>query len=309
MRHLPVEPPAFFHRGPSPIARFAFFGLISIALLFVDTRYHYLEGVRRTVAGVLFPLQRAAQLPGEILSEVGAYFASLQSLTDENAMLRRQLVDRAPRVQGFLSMQQENARLRKLIDLAARHAAGAIAVEVLYTSRDPFAQKLYVGKSGDAELHAGEAVIDADGVVGQVTRVYPGMAEVTLVTDKDQAVPVKVQRSGVRSVLYGAGAGHPLELRFMAPSADIQVGDLLVTSGLDGTYPAGLAVASVATLDRETGQIFARITCTPLAGVDRSDHLLVLARSVATPSPPQDPVESDATRKPGKGRRRGGPTP
>ena len=101
---------------------------------------------------------------------------------------------------------------------------------------------------------------------GQVTRVYPYMAEVTLVTDKDHAVPVQVQRSGVRSVLYGAGAGRAPELRFMAPSADIQVGDVLVTSGLDGTYPAGLAVARVATLERDTGQIFARISCTPLAG-------------------------------------------
>ncbi len=95
----------------------------------------------------------------------------------------------------------------------------------------------------------------------------------------------------------------------MAPSADIQVGDVLVTSGLDGTYPPGLAVARVATLERETGQIFARITCTPLAGVDRSEHLLVLARSAAAPPRPEEPAESDAAKKPGKGRRRGAGTP
>ena len=268
MRHLPLEPPAFFHRGPAPIARLAFFGLISIALLFVDTRYHYLEGIRRVVAIALYPLQRAAQLPGEVLADIGGYFASLQALSEENTALKRQLVERAAAAQGFVSARQENARLRTLIDLGSRYTTGATAVDVLYTSRDPFAQKLYVGKGVDAELHAGEAVIDADGVVGQVTRVFPNMAEVTLVTDKDHAVPVKVQRSGVRSVLYGSGAGRAPELRFMAPSADIQVGDVLVTSGLDGTYPPGLAVARVATLDRETGQIFARITCTPLAGVD-----------------------------------------
>ena len=166
-----------------------------------------------------------------------------------------------------------------------------------------------VGKGVDAELHPGEAVIDAEGVVGQVTRVFPSMAEVTLVTDKDQAVPVKVQRSGVRSVLYGSGAGRLPELRFMAPSADIQVGDVLVTSGLDGTYPPGLAVAKVTTLDRETGQMFAHITCTPLAGVDRSEHLLVLAKSTAMPPRPEEPAESDAAKKPGKGRRKGAGTP
>jgi rod shape-determining protein MreC len=309
MRHIPIEPPAFFHRGPSPIARLAFFGLISLALLFVDTRFHYLEGIRRVTAVVLYPLQRAAQLPGELLADVGGYFASLRTLTEENASLKRSLVERAAAAQGSASAQQENARLRMLIDVSSRYAAGATAVEVLYTSRDPFAQKLYVGKGSDAELRPGEAVIDAEGVVGQVTRVFPNMAEVTLVTDKDHAVPVKVQRSGVRSVLYGAGAGHAPELRFMAPSADIQVGDVLVTSGLDGTYPPGLAVARVATLDRETGQMFARITCTPLAGVDRSEHLLVLARTAATQPRPEEPAESDAAKKPGKTRRKGAGTP
>ena len=164
-------------------------------------------------------------------------------------------------------------------------------------------------RNADAELRPGEAVIDAEGVVGQVTRVYPNMAEVTLVTDKDHAVPVKIQRSGVRSVLFGAGAGHAPELRFMAPSADIQVGDVLVTSGLDGTYPPGLAVARVATLDRDTGQMFARITCTPVAGVDRSEHLLVLARAASVPPRPEEPAEPDVAKEVGKGKRRGGGNP
>ncbi len=309
MRHIPVEPPAFFPRGPGPIARLAFFGLVSIALLFVDTRYHYLEDIRRVASVVLYPLQRAAQLPGEMLSEVGNYFTSLRTLNDENGALRRLLVERSATAQAYPAAQRENARLRTLLDLEARYGVAAIAVEVLYTSRDPFAQKLFIGKGPDADLHAGEAVIDADGVVGQVTRVFSRMAEVTLVTDKDHAVPVKVQRSGVRSVLFGAGAGHAPELRFMPPSADIQIGDILVTSGLDGTYPSGLAVARVATVERETGQIFARITCTPLAGVDRSEHLLVLGRSAVAQPRPEEPAESDTAKKVGRGKRRGAGAP
>jgi rod shape-determining protein MreC len=309
MRHIPVEPPAFFPRGPSPVARLAFFGLVSIVLLFVDTRYHYLEDIRRVATVILYPLLRAAQLPGETLSEVGNYFASLRTLNEDNAALKMLLVERSASAQAYAVVQQENARLRTLLDLGTRYGAAATAVEVLYTSRDPFAQKLFIGKSLHADLQPGEAVIDADGVVGQVTRVFPHMAEVTLVTDKDHAVPVKVQRSGVRSVLYGSGAAHAPELRFMAPSADIQVGDVLVTSGLDGAYPSGLAVARVATLERETGQIFARITCTPLAGVDRSEHLLVLGRSAAAQPRPEEPAESDTAKKAGKGRRRGAGTP
>ena len=291
------------------MARLAFFGLISIALLFVDTRYHYLEGIRRVAAVILYPVQRLAELPGEAIAGVGAYFTSLRTVTDENVALRREIVERSAAAQGYTASQLENARLRTLLELGPRYAAAATAVEVLYTSRDPFAQKLFVGKGSDAELRPGEAVIDADGVVGQVTRVFANMAEVTLVTDKDHAVPVKVQRSGVRSVLYGAGAGHPPELRFMAPSADIQVGDVLVTSGLDGTYPPGLAVARVATLDRESGQMFARITCTPLAGVDRSEHLLVLALAAAAPPRPEEPADTEAAKKPGKGKRRSSGTP
>jgi len=309
MPYLPVEPPPFFRRGPSPLARLAFFGFISIALLFVDTRYHYLEGLRHVAATILYPLQRAAQMPGEALGWVGSYFVSLRDLSDDNATLKRQSVEHAAAAQSFAATQEENVRLRALLDVRTRYGTGAKAVEVLYTGRDPFAQKLFVDKGTDAEIRAGEAVIDADGVVGQVTRVYPYMSEVTLVTDKDHAVPVQVQRSGVRSVLYGSGAGRPPELRFMAPSADIQVGDVLVTSGLDGTYPPGLAVARVATLERDTGQIFARITCAPLAGVDRSEHLLVVGRQAAAMPRPEEPTAQDPARKMGKSKRRGGANP
>ena len=309
MHYIPVEPPPFFRRGPSPLARLAFFGLVSIALLFVDTRYHYLEGVRQVAATVLYPLQRATQMPGEALGWVGGYFSSLSSLAEDNAALKRQSVEHAAAAQAFAATQDENARLRALLDVRTRYATAAKTVEVLYTGRDPFAQKLFVDKGMDADIHPGEAVIDADGVVGQVTRVYPYMAEVTLVTDKDHAVPVQVQRSGVRSVLHGSGAGRAPELRFMAPSADIQVGDVLVTSGLDGTYPAGLAVARIATLERDTGQTFARITCTPLAGVDRSEHLLVVGRTGAAMPRPEEPAVQDPAKKMGKGKRRGGANP
>jgi rod shape-determining protein MreC len=306
MRHIPVEPPAFFHRGPSPLARLAFFGLISLTLLFLDTRYRYLENIRHVVAVTLYPLQRAAQVPGEAFAYVSGYFATQRALTEENAALKRRVVEQGAAAQGQASARAENARLRALLEIRARYGGAATVVEVLYTGRDPFAQKVFVDRGADAGMSAGDAVIDAQGVVGQVTRVLPYMAEVTLVTDKDHAVPVKVERSGVRSVLYGAGAGHLPELRFMSPNADIREGDVLVTSGIDGTYPPGLAVAQVASLERETGQMFARITTQPLAGVDRSEHLLVLARASALPPRPDEPADADAVKKSGKGRRRGG---
>ena len=203
-----------------------------------------------------------------------------------------------------LASRDENARLRALVEIKAHHAAGSTIVQVLYTGRDPFAQKVFVSRGSEAGLVPGSAVIDEHGVVGQVTRVHPTMAEVTLVTDKDHAVPVKVMRSGVRSVLFGSGAGRLPELRFTAPNADIVVGDTLVTSGIDGTYPPGLAVAQVATLERDTGQMFARIDCMPLGGVDRSETLLVLAPPAAMPARPEEPSDADAARKGGRAKAR-----
>ena len=307
MRHIAADPPPFFHRGPSPLARLAFFGLLSIVLMFADTRFRYLEGIRQAATIVLYPLQRAVQLPGEALMWVGTYFASKRALDEENLALKQDLVAHSLSAQEFARLRDENVNLRALLDIQKRYSGAATAVEVLYTGRDPFTQKVFVNRGSDAGIRAGEAVIDELGVVGQVTRVFPSMAEVTLVTDKDHAVPVRVDRSGVRSVFFGAGAGRPPELRFMAPTADIRPGDRLSTSGIDGIYPPGLAVAQVETVDRDTGQVFARITVRPLSGADRSTYLLVLGQGAAQESRPEEAPEGDAAKKGGRGKgRRGG---
>jgi rod shape-determining protein MreC len=304
MRHVSAEPPPFFHRGPSPLFRLAFVTVLSIVLMFADTRFRYLEGIRQAAAVVLYPLQRAVQLPGEALAWVTAYFASKRGLEDQNADLRRDLLAQTEAAQEASGLRDENARLRGLLDMQKRYGgSGTVAADVLYTGRDPFTQKLFVNRGSDAGIHPGNAVIDESGVVGQVTRVFPSMAEVTLITDKDHAVPVRVERSGVRSVVFGTGAGRLPELRFMAPNADIKAGDKLLTSGIDGTYPAGLAVAQVETVDRETGQMFARIVVRPLAGADRSAHLLVLSQVAPSPPRPEEPNDGEVAKK-GRGKNR-----
>ena len=304
MRPIPVDTPAFFNRGPSPLARLAFFGLLSLALLFADTRYRYLESVRQAVAIVLYPVERMLDMPGAAFAYVSDYFGSKRRLADENAMLRQELVARAPATQGYAREQAENARLRALLDVRAQYAATAVAVQVLYTSRDPFTQKVFVDKGTSAGVAAGAGVIDANGVVGQVTRAFPYMAEVTLITDRDQAVPVQVERSGARSVLFGNGTGRSPELRFTSPSGDIRAGDRLVTSGLDHTYPPGLAVAEIVDVVRDSGQMFARILCKPLAGIDHSEFLLVLSQSASMPARPEEPGDAEAAKKGGRVRGR-----
>ena len=304
---LHTDPPPFFHRGPSPLARLAFFALLSIALLFADTRFRYLEGIRHGVNTVIAPLQRAVLWPGAAWQATSVYFASKEALATENSELHSRLLAQGPAMQGASRLQTENAHLKSLLDIRQQYAGAAISVGVMFSGRDPFAQKVFVDKGSDAGVEAGSAVIDESGVVGQVTRVFASMAEVTLLTDKDHAVPVASERTGVRSVLYGAGAGRALELRFIPPSADVVVGDRLVTSGLDGTYPPGLAVAKIDAIERDSGQIFARIACSPLAGVARSGELLVLGRLAAMPPRPDEPPSTEGARKPGRGKaRRGG---
>jgi rod shape-determining protein MreC len=309
MPALPYEPPPFFKRGPSPFARFVFFTLASLALLFADSRYGYLESVRVSVYSAVEPLQRVALLPGQLWDGVAAYFASQTKLAADNRQLRQQLVTQGAVVQSTQSLRQENERLRGLLDARSRYAGEEVLAEVLYLGRDPFSQKLYVNKGANTRVRAGQAVVDDAGVIGQVTRVYAHVSEVTLLTEKDHTIPVKVQRNGVRTLLVGAGTGHLPELRFMAANADIQSGDVLVTSGLDGTYPPGLAVAAVAAVERDSGLMFARITCRPLAGVDRSDQVLIVPAPAAnTPPRPEEAQDGTdasnaAAKRPGKQRR------
>ena len=298
------EPPPFFRRGPSPLARFAFFGLLSLALLVADSRWSYLETMRQGIALVLSPLHAVASWPGAAMDSIGDYFTSQRTRQEENQSLRGQLLAQAKAVQAYEDLVRENARLRALLQVRERYGGASVAAEALYGGRDPFRQKLVIGFPSVAEVKPGQAVIDETGVVGQVTRSFSGMAEVTLLTDKDHAVPVRVRRNGLRSVLYGAGAGRLPELRFMAANADIQPGDVLVTSGIDGVYPPDLAVATVASVERETGLMFARIVCQPTAGVERSGQLLVLAPTAALAERPEAEPESEARRKGTRSRRR-----
>ena len=304
MPALPYEPPPFFKRGPSPFARFVFFTLASIALLFADARFGYLEQVRVTAYTFVEPMQRVALLPGQLWDAVAAYFASQTKLAADNRQLRQQLISQGAVVQSTQTLRQENERLRGLLNARARYVGEEVLAEVLYLGRDPFSQKLYVNKGANSQVKAGQAVIDDAGVIGQVTRIYPNVSEVTLLTEKDHTIPVKVERNGVRTLLVGAGTGHLPELRFMAANADIQSGDVLVTSGLDGTYPPGLAVAAVAAVERDSGLMFARIKCRPLAGVDRSDQVLIVPAPSASISPrPEEASEGETPKRPGKARR------
>lgn len=269
------QPPPFFKRGPAPLAMLSFYAAISMAMIFVDARFHTLELLRQGVSLLTHPLQRVAQAPMGVVQDAGLHLSSTTQLLEENSRLRREQLDNAARMLRSEQMESENERLRKLLDIRERRRVNGQVAQIVYTARDPFSRRIVVDKGQQDSVVAGQPVIDEAGIVGQVTRVFPFVAEITLITDKDQSIPVQIVRNGLRSVVFGLGNGQ-LELRFMPANADVQEGDLLVTSGLDGIFLPGFPVAKVVHIERETSYSFARIYCEPQAGVENYNEVMIL---------------------------------
>jgi len=299
-------PPPFFNRGPAPLVRLAFFASLSFALLVLDARFRYTEGLRSVLALAVYPLQTLATMPAALGGRIADYFASQAQLREENADLRAKLLGASQDAQRFEAARAETAQLRRLIGAGERLPLKSMAAEILYSGRDPYAKKIVIDKGSHNGVRAGSPVVDEAGVVGQVTRAHALVSEVTLLTDKDQAIPVQVVRNGLRAVAFGAGSSGMLELRFMAANAEIQNGDRLVTSGIDGTYPPGIPVATVARVERDAAYAFARIVCLPAAGVESGRYVLVLANEARQAPPPEEagPGEEKRPAKVRKSRRK-----
>ena len=296
---MELQPPPLFARGPAPLVRLAFFVSLAILMMVLDARFRYVETLRSAIAVVAYPLQRAAMSPVELFNGIAGYFASQSTLQRENDTLRNKVLQVARDTLTLEALQSENTQMRRLLEAREKTPAKTSFAEILYSGRDPFSRKVVIDKGTLQTISAGQPVIDETGVIGQVTRVFPMMAEVTLITDKEQATPVQVVRNGLRGVAYGDGA--TLDLRFMAANADIQNGDMLVTSGIDGTYPAGLPVARVAKVERDAAYAFARIQCVPAAGANQHRQVLVLLQEAGMPPPPE--ADTQPTSKLPRGRR------
>jgi len=298
---MEYQAPPFFKTGPTPFARLLIFSALSLALLITDARFDYLAPLRQFAAVILYPLQRIALVPANIARRAGEFFVTHSSLRAENARLAAENFANAGQLQELKALQAENARLRALLGARQRFGLTATAAEVVYAPRDPFSRKLVLDKGSRDDVRAGQAVVDERGLVGQVTRVYPWLSEVTLVTDKSHFVPVQNLRNGLRSMLSGTGSEGILELRFIPLNADYQIGDELVTSGIGGVYPPGVPVARISNVERNATQLFANITCTPFAAVSSHIQLLVLsAERHLPPAPAEDSKPRRLKKKPRK---------
>jgi rod shape-determining protein MreC len=277
-------PPQFFHRGPAPIARLTFFALLSVFLMVLDARFRYAEPLRQVLAIAAYPLQQIATAPFTALARSREFFSTQTELREQNATLRAQKLRDAEDLLTLQALRAENESMRRILAAKEQVPGDAIFAEIVYAGRDPFSRKVIIDRGVQHGVQSGQPVVDASGVLGQVTRVQPLLSEVTLIVDKDHAIPVQLVRNGLRGVAYGSGDGSTLELRHMASNAEVEAGDLLVTSGLDGLYPRGLPVAKVAKIERDAAYAFAKIVCQPVAGTTQHQQVLVLATGAGIPT-------------------------
>ncbi len=301
---LDRTPPPFFRQGLPARTKLVLFSALAIFLMAADGRLALIKPLRAAAATALLPVVRVLSVPVQAWNDAGDYLAGLRAArADENAM-RMRLAAQAERAGRVEQLAQENARLRALLELRPAVTVRTQAAEVLYEAPDPFSHKLFLDRGSQHGIAAGSPVIDEAGVLGQVTRVYPYSSEVTLLVDKDAAIPVVNTRTQHRSAAFGSGDGRTLELRFVASNDDVQAGDPLVTSGGDGVYPPGLAVGRVAEVDRRADSAFARIALKPAAPPDTVRHVLVLepvgAQLPPRPEPAADTAGNARERRGGK---------
>jgi rod shape-determining protein MreC len=300
---LDRTPPPFFKQGPSALSKLLVFSALALFLMVADVRFRLTVPIRSAMATALYPLQWLLLQPLQAIHQAGGYFQSLHNAQASESEALKRLANQAARTQQLEQISLENERLRELLAMRARITTPATGAQVLYDTADPYSRKVVIDRGQTHGIVAGSPVIDESGVLGQVTRVYPLVSEVTLLIDRDQAIPVLNIRTGVRSVVYGqpSANGDGMELRYTLANADIDEGDLLSTSGVDGVYPPGLAVARVTKVERRAESSFNRIACEPLARVHGTLHVLVLTPvGLPAKTPESPPTPAPAEVKPSK---------
>lgn len=275
---LDSQPPPFFRQGPSALSKLAVYSALALFLMVADARFGIMQPVRTALATVLYPVQWVAMAPIRVADVASSYVESLTAAQEKEAKAYYKLASMSARANQVEQLTLENERLRKLLDLRTRTQAPAQAAQVLYDAADPYTRKVIIDKGMAQHIALGSPVLDESGVIGQVTRVYPLVSEVTLVIDRDQSIPVLNVRTGARGVAFGnmGSQADGMELRYMAANADVAEGDVLNTSGVDGIYPPGLPVAQVTQVERRVDTIFARIALRPIGRVASTSHILVL---------------------------------
>lgn len=275
-------------RGPSVLLRFVFFALLCFGLMWLDERQGYLERVRYGLSMIAYPVQVMVNSPGAAWSWIEESFATRDRLERENEQLRTRVRATDLKLMRFAALEQENIRLRGMREATANIAERVVVAEILRVDVNPHRHRVIINKGAGAGVFKGQPILDARGVFGQITRAGAFTSEAILISDTEHAIPIQVNRNGLRSIAVGMDDMQKLSLPFLPINADIEVGDLLVTSGLGGVFPPGYPVATVKYVNKDVAQSHADITAEPAATLDRDREVLLVW--VKTPPPEPEPA-------------------
>jgi rod shape-determining protein MreC len=270
------QSPSFFVRGPSAFTRLIGFATLSLLLIASDARFDYLSKVRASAVSLLYPFQWIANRPAILYNDISDLLISNEQLQKEIKRLNLQALVQGEALQKLKTLELENTHLRDLLEAQTISARPTKMAEIVHLGLDSYSHKVIVNAGRDKQIKAGQAVVDVDGVLGQVTKLYEHTSEVTLLIDQDLSIPVQVERNGLRAIAFGSGRENSIHLPYLPANVDIKVGDRLVTSGIDGVYPAGLGVAVVEKVNASHGSPFATIVAAPIAEVHNFRQVLLL---------------------------------
>jgi rod shape-determining protein MreC len=265
-----------FERGSYALARVVAVAVLSVVLMTADHRGGHVDAVRSLLATLVYPLQYAVDLPIRGGKWVADNLSSRRTLMTENERLRRENFSVQSRLERYAELEAENRRLRELLDSAARVGVQVLIAERLAVDLDPNSRRIVLNKGIRDGVHVGQSLIDANGIMGQVVEAGPFSSSAVLITDPSHALPVQVRRSGLLGIAVGTGPLDELELTHVPVNADVLVGDVLVTSGLGGRFPAGYPVGRVVSVERDSGRPFAQVTVESSANLERNREVLLV---------------------------------
>ncbi|MDH3281221.1 MAG: rod shape-determining protein MreC [Gammaproteobacteria bacterium] len=262
--------------NPSSALRLVLLIILSIGLMIADHRTEYVQTVRSALAIFVTPIQAAATLPHLVRGWFNDFFTTEQDYRDAYTDLQHQHMKLRARLQRLEALELENDSLRRLLAASGQVPDQVLMAELVEVSLDPFSRKILINRGITDGIYVGQPVLDPNGVMGQVTHTMPFTSAVTLITDSSHAIPVQVQRNGLRGIVFGVGKADDLKVSYLTHNADIREGDVLVTSGMGGRFPPGYPVATVKTIVRNTSEAFLNISAAPVARLDHAKQVLLV---------------------------------
>jgi len=277
-----VEMNALFQNRASLIVRAIILTALSVALMIADHRWNHLETLRHALSNIIYPLKYTINIPAEFVQWIDQSVTSHNKLVQDNEQLKSDQLLYEARLQKMDTLELENQRLRKLLGTPKKASERVLIAEIFSVEQDPYKRLISINKDADDGAYIGQAIIDANGIMGQIVHVTSNASTVMLISDSNHAVPIQINRTGLRGTVFGTGDSSKLELRFIPHNADIKVGDIVSSSGLGGRFPPSYPVGIINKIDRPAGETFAHIEITPSAKLEQSREVLMLWHNAPT---------------------------